>query len=80
MRILTLDPKRSHEHNPDCPMRLIPAPDGKNLVCLDCNIHVIKTAVEVSVLPKRAEREKEAGWWEDKKGDWHPPEDITGNE
>lgn len=46
MRIQTYDPKRTHEQNPDCPMRLAPAPGG-GLYCVDCGAGILATSLEV---------------------------------
>jgi hypothetical protein len=48
MKILSLDPKRTHERNPSCPMRLVQVPDGRSWMCLDCVLYILMTNVEVS--------------------------------
>lgn len=47
VKILSLDPKGTHEHNPDCPMLLIPSADGRNWQCFNCGCYIIKRLVEV---------------------------------
>jgi hypothetical protein len=53
MKVLTLDPKRTHEHNPGCPMRLVPTPDKHAWMCLDCGMRIMMTSVEVMPIPER---------------------------
>lgn len=47
MRILTLDVRATHVNNPDCPMRLVPHPDGRNWICLDCGFEIVMKWVEL---------------------------------
>lgn len=47
MRVLTLDSKKTHESNPDCPSRLMPNPVG-GWYCLDCGAQILCTTVEVT--------------------------------
>ena len=47
MKVLTLDPKRTHVNNSDCPMRLVPTPDKQAWLCLDCGFRIVMTTVEV---------------------------------
>ena len=49
MRILALDPKGTHEHNPECEMLLVPDPDGQNWRCLGCGNLLIMRSVEVDI-------------------------------
>lgn len=51
MKIMALDPKATHANNPDCPMRLVPAIDGKNWMCVDCGCYIIHTLIEVQPVP-----------------------------
>jgi len=74
-RVLTLDPKATHEGNPDCPSRLVPAPDGRNWVCIDCGCYILMKYVEVVEVPERV-RQGEPGWWLDENGRLHPPKEI----
>jgi hypothetical protein len=47
MKVLALNSKKTHEHNPDCPGRLIPTPDYNHWMCLDCGSYLIQEWVEV---------------------------------
>lgn len=47
MRVMTLDPKKTHEHNPDCPSRLMQHPHG-GWYCLDCGAQLCCTSIEVA--------------------------------
>jgi len=46
MKVLTLNPKKTHETNPECPSRLVLAPDGRNWMCWDCGVYIIQEWVE----------------------------------
>jgi len=73
VRILTLDPRATHVNNPDCPMRLVPAPNG-GWMCIDCGFQLIMKAVEVEHLPE-PDRTPKPGWWKDEKGNVRSPLD-----
>lgn len=46
---MVLDPKKTHESNPDCPSRLLQNPQGQ-WYCIDCGLHIMwKTAKVVLV-------------------------------
>jgi len=50
MKVMVLDPKGTHENNPDCPSRLVQAPDwyGKTgWMCIDCGFHIIQKLITV---------------------------------
>jgi len=46
--ILALDPKTTHEDNPDCPSRLVRAPND-HWMCIDCGFQIIERRVECIV-------------------------------
>lgn len=45
--VIALDPKATHNHNLDCPMRLIPTPNGNGWMCFDCGFHIVMQRLEV---------------------------------
>ena len=51
MKVLALDPKRTHDHNPNCPSRLVHIPGGKDWMCFDCGCQIVLTMVEVMPVP-----------------------------
>ena len=55
MVIETLDPKTTHSHNPDCPSRLVQAPDGRNWMCVDCGCYILHKRVECVPKPEEPE-------------------------
>lgn len=49
MRLIVLDPKKTHENNPNCPMRLIrDALDG-GIHCFDCGLKIMCVGVPIEV-------------------------------
>lgn len=60
MRILALDPKKTHEHNPTCKMRVAPSPNGKDWYCLDCGCPILWTTISVEEGDVDIERAKKS--------------------
>lgn len=47
MKVLALNSKRTHEHNPECPQRLVLTPNGRDWMCLDCGAYILQEYVEI---------------------------------
>ena len=45
MKIMTLDPKLTHQNNPDCPSRLAPMPGG-GWMCVDCGFQLVQKLLD----------------------------------
>lgn len=57
MLVKTLDPKKTHTNNPNCPSRLAQDPRG-NWYCIDCGFRIVWTEVcgveaEDRIFPER---------------------------
>lgn len=53
MKVLALDPKRTHRTHPHCRMRLVLAPNQRDWMCLDCGCYILMTTVEVALVEDR---------------------------
>lgn len=47
MYIMTLDVKRTHEGNPECPSRIVQRPD-KGWMCVDCGLDILFKRIELN--------------------------------
>jgi len=47
MKVICLDIRDTHEHNPDCPMRIAQHPNGSYWYCIDCGCPILCNSVGV---------------------------------
>jgi hypothetical protein len=45
IQIVVLDPKLTHERNPECPSRLARHPNGTHWYCIDCGCAILSVRV-----------------------------------
>ena len=45
--IMTLDVKKTHVRNPDCPSRISVTPDGGRWHCVDCGCEILWKRVNI---------------------------------
>jgi|WetSurSiteA1Bulk_404760.scaffolds.fasta_scaffold16968_3 hypothetical protein len=73
MKIVTLDPKRTHANNPDCPSRLVPCPHGGSWQCVDCGCYILETIVTTAPEPVKV-REESQPRLRTPSGEWEKPD------
>ena len=56
MHVMTLDVRRTHENNPECPARIVQKPDG-GWMCVDCGLDILFTRINTELDREVAEYE-----------------------